>query len=167
MNSKGILLVASLFGVAIAAGCSSSSSNPPSGDDGGGTSSGSSGGSSSSGTGVPEAMINLTCMGGDCDGGACCAMGSISTFSFSSACQASCTISVLTPQLCATTADCPSGYTCGANILGMGPMSCNQAGGSSSSSSGGSSEGGSSSSSGGSEGGTSSGAEGGADAAGE
>jgi hypothetical protein len=168
MNSKILavsLLSLGALGVGLGTGCSSSNkSTPDSGaeEDANGGSSGGSSTSSSSGGGMPEASINLACMGGDCDGGACCANVNITTFSFSSMCAASCNITETTPQFCKAATDCPSGYGCAPNILMMGPNVCTA--GASSSSGGGDSgahEGGTSSSSGG-EGGTSSGSEAGA-----
>jgi uncharacterized membrane protein YgcG len=105
----------------------------------------------------------LNCMGGDCDGGACCATLSIATFGITSNCSATCTISATTYELCATAKDCPSGYTCGPNPLGTGPNICT-AGTSSSSSGGG--DGGGSSSGGGSDAGDGGGSSSGGDAGG-
>jgi hypothetical protein len=170
MQTKSILFISSLLGLALVAGsgCSSSSSGSPATPEAGtGDDSGSS--SSSSGGGGLDAAIMLSCQGGDCDGGACCAtvsVGGASGFSVSSMCAASCSISMLTPQFCVTDKDCPSGYVCQPNILGMGPHNCNM--GTSSSSSGGSSSGGSSSGSdagGGDAGGSDAGGSSGGDAA--
>lgn len=158
MHTKSILFISSLLGLALAAGagCSSSSSGSPATTDDASTTGDDAASTSSSGGGDAGPMLNLVCMGGDCDGGACCAMVNIAGgFSVTSMCAATCNISMLSPQFCVADKDCPSGYICSANPLGMGPKICTM--GTSSSSSGGSSSGGSSGGDAGDGGGSSSG----------
>ena len=131
------ILFAITFGASCAAACGGSTNNNGGGDASTGTSSGS-GASSGSSSGSGSTSSSSSGGGDDAtagddggiacedtsscsDGQVCCAsisIGGAAGFGFSVACAASCPETGF--QLCATSAECPSGESCTPSPLGMG-----------------------------------------------